>query len=496
MGERFRNPIVVQGAESLDHRIFNEFTYRDFPLPLRWCPADNGGHQNAVSVGTFDEAHLATAAEHKEFNYTGGGQLWIGEGEYLDGVPEAEQAAIRARAGVAFLSVDPGAATQYRTSIRDADGKQVDPADVEDAYMAVFMGDDEDGSKQDWLASLYELAEFDTYHVGAITQIDIPCFPECRVMLPEATAEPRVAASGSGSTDAARSARRLLRRVAAGPATRPAEWFAPRTYDRYTPWTITDEGRIMGHLAGWNACHRAHTARCEKPDYQTTFDEFHTGWVALDNGERLRVGVITHVDGHLNTAAEYDRVASDPACQIGVTRLHADKWGIQMSGAVHPDVGPEQIARALASAPSGDWRGPAGARRLFGIALVNTPGYTAYIEDDGQGTQRLVASIPAPPAVPGVEPSAASTFFEIPTSKLAAACACEATSHVAYGGGEDHAGLIEDCDTCGALVMADAHPCGCGGHEGACTCHEAKVLTPAELLALAQLDEAHRLQSA
>jgi hypothetical protein len=491
MGLRFESPITLQGVESGDHRLFHQFDFRQFPLAYRWAPQDFGAHQGAMSVGIFHGVREGTDADKARFGYDGPGTLWIGDLEYLDDVPEAAQAQLRAEKGVGFFSVDPGGPLDYRYVIIDSDGNEVGYDEIDQAQMLIWMDKDEDGKAREWLQSLRERIEFDLYTVGGVTQVDIACFHECRANLDGAQAVgadtgERQAASGQerdNTPEDTQRARQLLRRIAAGPATRPAKWYAKASYDRYTPWSITDEGEFTGHLAGWNACHRGFANTCERPDYQTEFDEFHTGWVALDDGTRLRVGVVTHVEGHLNTAAEYDRVASDPLCQLGSVRLYADKYGIQIRGGVHPDVTPETIARALASAPSGDWRGPQGARRLYGIALVNTPGYTAYVQEDGADF-RMVAAIPSP--APNGQLDVTQAFFEAPTSVLTAACACRGTEGEAETAAESaHAEHEHEHGSGG--------DCGCGGTCGGCGTAQQAGLSPDELLTVATLDKAFSL---
>lgn len=486
MGSRFRNPITVQGVESDDGRIFNLFEFRELPLAVRWVPADTWGHDGAQSVGVLEKVWQE-------------GELWWGEGEYLDdegdnGIEVARTAAKLASKGAQFFSADPGGKIEYHWVILDANGEEVDPKDVSRAYDDIYWGDDDDGKLKEWLSSLRELIVFDFYEVGAISQLDIPCWPQCRIAIVEAEGD-QAAAGGrvplravDRSTDEAKRARVLLRRLAAGPATKPTAWYEKQNLDRYTPMSISPEGQITGHIAGWNACHRGFQQKCVKPQYQTTFDDFHTGWTHLDNGEKLRTGVVTHIEGHMRTAEDYDRLASDPMAQLGTARLYADKWGIQVSGSVHPDVSPEQCARSEAGAPSGDWRGPKGGERLHGIAMVNTPGYTAMYEAGG-GQVRLVAAIP-PPAPGNMDLTVGDAFWQAPSEVITQACACEAT--------RTRPEATTDQPTPDGDQAAHEGDCGCGGTEGECHCHDADQarLSPAELVDLANLDTWRRLQRA
>jgi hypothetical protein len=477
MGSRIECPIIVENFETGDHRLISEVSFRDLPLTLRHVQQDVGAHQGATAVGVLESVRKAD-------------DQWFGTIEYLDDdprVPAAGVAAALADKGAQFISADPGGRVEYHFSIvEQGTGRQVEYAEVEEAYDKIWLGTDDADEAQAWLQTLYELQTFDHYEVGGVTQVDIPAFAQCRIpggflsgAAPAAEGvEAPVAARAAevdGTSLKTKSAQRLLRRLAAGPATRPAAFYQRHDLLRYTELTVTDDGQIIGHFAPWNGCHRGFQNACERPPYQTDFPDFHTGEVALDDGSRMRVGVITHIEGHLNTAAEYDKLASDPACQLGSVRLYADKWGIQACGSVHPDVTPEEITRALAGRPSGDWRGPASARKLFAIAMVNTPGYTGYTEEAEGSVVRMVAAIPPPP--PGeMQPPMDQVFFDAPPSVITAACACNASAEVEHDDG--------------------GSGCGCGGHEGACSCDDAPKLTARDIADLADLDRAMKAMKA
>lgn len=448
MGKRWANPITVQGVESDDGRLFNLFEFRDLPLAFRWDKEDDGGHRGAMAVGVMDKVSFD--------DKTG---FWMGEGEYAD-TPEADQASALADMGAAFLSADPGGKLEYHVDILDADGNIVDPVEIEKAFDAMWDGSPEEAAKADeWLQTLRERTTFDLYEVGGVTQVDIPCWPQCRIALvAPAAPEPAQARKfmGGDRTDAAtQRARVLLRRIASGPARMPAAWFAKEELTGWKKWTIDDDGRMSGHLATWNACHRGFTQSCVRPAYQTDFKDFHTGEVALDDDTRLRIGVITHHEGHLETADDYRRLFEDPMAQLGPVRLYADEFGIQACGGVWPDVDPVEVARALGAYTSGDWQLHGREWRLHAVAVVNDPGYAHYEEEDGE-LVRMVASVPAPGSLKNL--TADRTFFDVPASVATQACA-----------------------TCGPQAAAEADPaqaeahehvdgedCGCGGTCGAC----------------------------
>lgn len=204
--------------------------------------------------------------------------------------------------------------------------------------------------------------------------------------------------TGAGATRAAR-------RQAAGPQTMRAPWFQPDaavTADR-SPWTITDEGRIMGYLYSWTDCHRSFGV-CTPPPRQQEFPEFHIGQCRLDDGTTLGpatgngIGVLTYADLHAgdgpaDQARLQQLIQEDTGQQLGPVRLYADEFGVQCCGQVYEDVTPALVARALAGFPSGDWRDTLSGEgwRLYGLHVVNTPGYPWRV--DGEGGARMVASM-------------------------------------------------------------------------------------------------------
>lgn len=488
MGQRFRNPITVQGVESEDSRLFVEFTWRDLPLSFRWVQQDTGGHRNAQAVGVLETISEATPDDLAQFapDLPTGGVLLMGEGEYADGVAAAGEAAALAAMGAQFISADPGGIVEYHWEILDQDGNTVDPVDIDIAYEKVYYGSPDAADLREWLGTLRERTVFDQYQIGAITQVDTPCWPQCRLALtnPAAPGMPVPPAGQQGldardHTDpAVAKARQVLRLLAAGPVQRPAGWYQKQTLDRYTPLTVTDDGQLIGHLAPWNACHRGFTSKCVMVPYQTEFPDFHVGGeVALDDGTRMKIGVLTHFGGHFGSIADYTRAAEDPQAQLGSVRLYADRWGIQACGGVHPDVPAAQVNRAMASQPSGDWRLKNGKYTLHAAALVNSPGYVGYQEEADGVVQRMVAAIPPPPLGDGTQVPVDRLFFEAPPQVLAdAACPCQS----AYA--------PEPVAPAGASGQQAAEPCGCGAHEGPCTCEHG--LTARDLADLADLDAA------
>ncbi|HZX41271.1 MAG TPA: hypothetical protein VFE93_05480, partial [Myxococcaceae bacterium] len=73
--------------------------------------------------------------------------------------------------------------------------------------------------------------------------------------------------------------------VAAGGFCAPSEWFQDPKFTTRTPLTVTDEGRVFGHLAEWGVCHVGFDGVCvDPPKSNTDYAYFLTGEVDTDAG--------------------------------------------------------------------------------------------------------------------------------------------------------------------------------------------------------------------
>jgi hypothetical protein len=159
----------------------------------------------------------------------------------------------------------------------------------------------------------------------------------------------------------------------------PKAWFTDPRLDRLTPLTVTDEGRVFGHLAGWDTCHIGFDGVCIAPPTSLAhYAYFLTGEVVTDGG-RVPVGNITMGGGHAAqnlrarpAAAHYDSTS----VAVGDVTVGEDDHGIWFSGWIRPDVKDEVIAELQASGGlSGDWRDVAGHMELIAALAVNVPGF-------------------------------------------------------------------------------------------------------------------------
>lgn len=166
-----------------------------------------------------------------------------------------------------------------------------------------------------------------------------------------------------------------------------------------TPLTITDDGRIFGHIATWDQCHIGREGCLTAPHSASDYAYFRTGHVETAEGDQVATGVLTLGTGHADikglsanqVSAHYDNTGT------GVADVAAgeDMFGIWVSGSVRPTVTSEQLAILKAAAPSGDWRTIAGNLELVAALMVNVPGFpvpqTQLLTASGE-CQALVAA--------------------------------------------------------------------------------------------------------
>lgn len=166
--------------------------------------------------------------------------------------------------------------------------------------------------------------------------------------------------------------------------TLPAAWFADPELTAPTPVTVTEEGRVFGHIAQWGTCHTGLGLSINRgddctaaPPSATNYAYFRTGVIDTDQGE-IPVGNLTMGIGHagdkasaMGAIAHYDNTNAVVADVV----TGEDEFGIWFSGAMRPNLTPEQIRAFKASNLSGDWRRIGGDLELVAALAVNVPGF-------------------------------------------------------------------------------------------------------------------------
>lgn len=175
---------------------------------------------------------------------------------------------------------------------------------------------------------------------------------------------------------------RTITASAAGiaPIAPPRDWFFTPEPEGKCPLTVTDDGRIFGHLATWDQCHHGFGNQCmlAKPS-QTDYSFFHVGQLKTAEGEWVNVGRIVVGDsGHASinmSAAEASQFYDMTSCVGAFVRAVDGEYGIWLSGAVRSDCPSERVRDMMANPPSGDWRRENGWLELIAALSVPVPGF-------------------------------------------------------------------------------------------------------------------------
>lgn len=140
------------------------------------------------------------------------------------------------------------------------------------------------------------------------------------------------------------------------------------------PLTVTDDGRVYGHVALWNRCHAGFADRCVRPPVGGTYRRF----MSASAVPGVRTGPITigttHAKLRMRPQEAMDHY-SDTGRAVADVTVGEDRHGIWASGRLRPGVSEADVAALRGSALSGDWRQVGGALQLSGILAVNNPGF-------------------------------------------------------------------------------------------------------------------------
>ena len=176
-----------------------------------------------------------------------------------------------------------------------------------------------------------------------------------------------------------------------------------------TPFTVTEDGRVYGHVATWDACHIGlpmgdTEGDCTTaPHSATNYAFFLTGEVDTDLGP-VAVGQITMGGGHASDRAglraavsHYDSTSS----AVADVTAGEDEHGIWVAGVLRPNVTDEQVRALRAAAISGDWRRvkPGSELEMIAALAVNVPGFpiprpSMLVASGGEVLSLTAAAIP------------------------------------------------------------------------------------------------------
>jgi hypothetical protein len=345
-GRSFFIPLVIpEGAETGDGRTFKpgSLTMRDMPIPLLWQISTGEGHNGSVLVGRVD------SCERVE-NGLGNARGVFDTGPYGR---EAERLVGDNMLRWISADLDQFSANEIENSAEDDDNK------IQSQKM-----------------------EIDAARLMGITLVPKPAFQECTIQLVDDFNEEQIVPDGT-YTDVDESGQEFAIVASGGnvfnvPVHPPKEWFTDPELSKPTALTVTDDGRVFGHIASWDVDHIGMSFGTRAPRSASGYQYFHTGALRTAEGVDVTVGQLTlsggHAPMHADAAAamkHYDDT------QSAIADVHAgeDQFGIWVSGALRPGVTPEQIRAFRASAPSGDWRSIRGRLELVAVCQVNVPGF-------------------------------------------------------------------------------------------------------------------------
>jgi 2'-5' RNA ligase len=361
----FRIPLLLpEGIESGDGRTFKEgvVELRDLPIPLLWQPNSMQGHDGAAIVGRIDSVERV---EGGMGNATG----------VFDTSPLAMEAVRMIREG--FLRGVSADLDRFEAKIKgkgpgttEAEKKEDDEETVTPDKMDITKG-----------------------RIMAATLVAKPAFQECRIELDEPAPLP----DGEYTQELGPDEQRMLEELAtllreeaqatfaitasgfkAAPIYPPKEWFDNPGLTKPTRLTITDDGRVFGHLAAWHVDHIGMGFGTRPPRSRSGYAYFMTGLVRTKEGEDVRVGQLTLTGGHASLSADAREAVKhydDTASAWADVAAGEDSHGIWVAGSLRPAVTAEQVRAARASSISGDWRPIQGALELVAACSVNVPGF-------------------------------------------------------------------------------------------------------------------------
>src|SRR5678810_1307855 len=176
----------------------------------------------------------------------------------------------------------------------------------------------------------------------------------------------------------------------------PKAWFEKPKLDKVTPLVVESNGRVYGHLAAWDTCHRdvGMNSCVLAPRSKKDYEPFHLGTVFTAEGEAVRVGKIVMDTRHAGITLGYRAAAihyDDTGDEVAVVLAYEDEFGPVLAGAVVPEADERKVAKLRRSPLSGDWRALDGNLELTAALAVNVPAFPVFAMD-GDDRLALVAA--------------------------------------------------------------------------------------------------------
>lgn len=381
--------VVVEDILTGDGRLIERNALRwDLPAPLRIVFSDAGAHDNAQIAG-----RILSLEREDDGKIRASGDFDLGS---EPGREAARLVAEGYKTGVSVDLDDSVMEVRVRPEMVATEDEEV-VIDIA-AGVTAAAGDPDNGERETVSTSNTddEILVITSARIRAATLVDIPAFAEAHIGITDPLAEDDEEdededeeerpededetdeddedeeASSGGLTAAGASA-------PAAPESPPATWFADPGLTEPTPLTITDDGRVFGHVAAWGTCHIGFADQCVQPPQSAAdYAYFVTGVLSTEEGETVPVGAITMDTLHAGaresargTLAHYENTGNAAA----FVAIGEDAHGIWCAGSLRPTLSADEVRTLKASPLSGDWREIRGGLELVGVLAVNVPGF-------------------------------------------------------------------------------------------------------------------------
>lgn len=388
-GVTWSGTLVFEGEQTGDGRLIEKdaLYWEDGGVPLRAVLQDVGAHDGAVVVGRITDIQRSDDGR-------------IGASGFLDLGSEAGREMRRLMAqnlynGVSVDLDDVSFEVRVRPELLDEDGDPpaLEPLPSPDEMEVVHEHKSDD-----------EVMVITSARIRAATLVAIPAFANARIDLDDVNDIPddqpvsdeAVAAAALDDDESPA----FVIVASANADCPPAEWFENPGLSGPTALTVTEGGRVFGHLATWGTEHLTHPG-VTPPRSSSDYRYFHTGATLLSNGHQIPTGRLTVDTGHaaedaapLRAMAHYDNTGT----AVADVCVGEDSHGIWFAGAVRPTATDEQVRVLRGSPLSGDWRRIGGSLELVAALAVNVGGFPVPRGLVASGhMQSLITSTALPP---------------------------------------------------------------------------------------------------
>lgn len=369
-GTPWVSDIAFEGTATGDGRWIKPggLTWREPPLTLMAQTITDEGHQGAMVAGRMD-----TFARDKSKDMNG------------SKLPEGVTA-IRST-GVFDTAGEHGSEIARMVDDETLRGVSVDLSISEWAFRdpeTEEILDPDDMSEEQWERAFFGELEYAILaaEIMATTVCPTPAFADARIAVITASAD------GDRQTTCrlwapirlSAAPAEVITASAAGhaPMHPPLDWFKRPAFTELTPKTVTDDGHVYGHFAGWNSCHIG-KGGCLQPPRVNDLSMFMQGVLTTEEGHDIAVGTIVMDTDHGDvalTAQAARRRYDNTGLAVADVVVGMDEFGYWFAGAIRPDLSEEKRRAFKAANLSGDWRPVQGQHELAGILTCNLPGFT------------------------------------------------------------------------------------------------------------------------